>query len=97
VIPKLWRDWSPGYDAADDLTYVFESPRGPARRRAAFYLHGEQVGCMDATLIALAPEVLAPGSRPETLPGVGHFLQLEDPARVNRMISDRLGSPGTPG
>jgi pimeloyl-ACP methyl ester carboxylesterase len=52
---------------------------------------------MDATLIALAPEVLAPGSRPETLPGVGHFLQLEDPARVNRMISDWLGSPGTPG
>jgi pimeloyl-ACP methyl ester carboxylesterase len=118
VIPKLWRDWSPGYDAADDLAYVFESLRGPGRRRAALryyrnnlerglkatftikpggpalYLHGQQDGCVDARLIELAPETLAPGSQSERLPGVGHFLQLEDPERVNRMISDWLGSPG---
>jgi pimeloyl-ACP methyl ester carboxylesterase/ketosteroid isomerase-like protein len=117
VIPKLWRDWSPGYDAADDLAYVFESLRGRGRRRAALryyrnnfegglkatfrikpgapalYLHGEQDGCMDATLIELAPDAFAPGSRSDTLPGVGHFLQLEDPERVNCLISDWLGTP----
>lgn len=35
VIPKLWRDWSPGYDAASDLTDVFASLSGPGRRTAA--------------------------------------------------------------
>jgi pimeloyl-ACP methyl ester carboxylesterase len=58
----------------------------------ALYLHGEQDGCMDARLIELAPEAFAPGSQSETVPGVGHFLQLEDPERVNRLIGDWLGS-----
>ncbi len=35
VIPKLWRDWSPGYGAEEDLAHVFESLSGPGRRRAA--------------------------------------------------------------
>ncbi|HEY4004099.1 MAG TPA: alpha/beta fold hydrolase [Pseudonocardia sp.] len=34
VIPKHWRDWSPGYDAREDLRHVFEALRGPGRRRA---------------------------------------------------------------
>ncbi|MGH2874560.1 MAG: alpha/beta fold hydrolase, partial [Solirubrobacteraceae bacterium] len=35
VIPKLWRDWSPGYDPREDLVYVFESLNSRDRRRAA--------------------------------------------------------------
>ena len=35
LIPKLWADWSPGYDATDDLVHVFESLDTPARRTAA--------------------------------------------------------------
>jgi pimeloyl-ACP methyl ester carboxylesterase len=35
IIPKLWRDWSPGYDATEDLAHVFDALRGPGRRRAA--------------------------------------------------------------
>jgi pimeloyl-ACP methyl ester carboxylesterase len=31
------------------------------------------------------------GSRFEKVPGVGHFLQLEDPDRVNRLIADWIG------
>jgi pimeloyl-ACP methyl ester carboxylesterase len=34
-IEELWADWSPGYDAADDLKYVKESLRDPANLAAA--------------------------------------------------------------
>jgi pimeloyl-ACP methyl ester carboxylesterase len=34
VIPRLWADWSPGYDARQDLADVFASI-GPAARRTA--------------------------------------------------------------
>lgn len=34
LIPRLWRDWSPGYDAREDLGHVFDALRGPGRRRA---------------------------------------------------------------
>jgi pimeloyl-ACP methyl ester carboxylesterase len=118
VIPKLWRDWSPGYVASEDLTNVFTALSGPGRRRAALryyrnnlqrglkatftiapgapvlYLHGEADGCMQAELAAHAPETLPPGSRFERVPGVGHFLQLEDPRVVNALIDDWIGTPG---
>jgi len=35
LIPKLWRDWSPGYAAAEDIAYVFESLNTRQRRTAA--------------------------------------------------------------
>ncbi len=35
VIPKLWADWSPGFDAREDLEHVFAALAGPGRRRAA--------------------------------------------------------------
>ncbi|HEX6388909.1 MAG TPA: alpha/beta fold hydrolase [Solirubrobacteraceae bacterium] len=35
VIPKLWRDWSPGYDATFDLGQFWTSLDTPARRSAA--------------------------------------------------------------
>jgi pimeloyl-ACP methyl ester carboxylesterase len=112
VIPKLWRDWSPGYDAHEDLQHVFESLSGPVRRRAALryyrntlqrgigelvqmnpkapvlYLHGAGDGCAQPVLGELYSDRLPAGSRFEKVPGVGHFLQLEDPDRVNRLIAD---------
>ena len=115
VIPKLWRDWSPGYDAREDLAHVFESLDGFAHRRAALryyrnnlqrglkatftlrpgapalYLHGERDGCMQAAIAALSTEVLVSGSRFELVPGVGHFMQIENPARVNDLIEDWIG------
>ena len=41
VIPKLWADWSPEYDAREDLGDVFASIGAPARRTAAlrYYRH----------------------------------------------------------
>ena len=35
LIAKLWRDWSPGYDASADLPHVYSALGDPANRRAA--------------------------------------------------------------
>jgi pimeloyl-ACP methyl ester carboxylesterase len=35
LIPKLWRDWSPGYDASEDVARVLAALEGPGRRTAA--------------------------------------------------------------
>jgi pimeloyl-ACP methyl ester carboxylesterase len=35
LIPKLWADWSPGFDAREDLAHVFDAIGEPARRTAA--------------------------------------------------------------
>lgn len=33
LVRKLWRDWSPGYDASADLPHVLAAMTGPANRR----------------------------------------------------------------
>ena len=35
LIPRLWADWSPGYDATEDVAHVMASLDTPARRTAA--------------------------------------------------------------
>src|SRR3954469_24611026 len=35
LIPKQWADWSPGYDAGEDIAAVFEALATPNRRTAA--------------------------------------------------------------
>lgn len=126
VIPQLWRDWSPGYDASEDLRHLFAALPDRAHRRAALryyrntlqgefgrlartragaaalYLHGEHDGCIHPALGERAIPALPDGSRFAKVPGVGHFLQLEDPARVNALISDWIGpadpvNVGSPG
>jgi pimeloyl-ACP methyl ester carboxylesterase len=54
------------------------------------YLHGSTDGCMGADLIdaSVTTSIPHPDSRIEVVDGVGHFLQLEDPARVNALIVD---------
>jgi len=117
LVPKLWRDWSPGYDATDDVPSVLAALDGRAERRAslkyyrdnlrgglratfatragapALMLHGERDGCIKAGVVRDAEDLLFPGSRMELLPGVGHFLHLEDPARVEALVGEWLEGP----
>ncbi|HEX2576535.1 MAG TPA: alpha/beta hydrolase [Aquihabitans sp.] len=123
-IDRLWADWSPGYDAAEDLAHVKDCLRDPANLAAALgyyratlgtgarapeldaieaagaapltqptlYLHGATDGCMGTELIddRVLASLPAEGSRVEVIPDAGHFLHLEQPESVNRLIVDFL-------
>ncbi|QXC61197.1 alpha/beta hydrolase [Aquihabitans sp. G128] len=123
-IDRLWADWSPGYDAAEDLAHVKDALRDPANLTAALgyyratlgagakspeydaveaaaalplaqptlYLHGVDDGCMGVELIddSVRTALPHPDSRVELVADAGHFLQLEQPAVVNRLILDFL-------
>ncbi len=124
-IDRLWADWSPGYDAREDLGHVKGCLRDPANLTAALgyyratigtgyqdpaladvqaagalptpqptlYLHGKSDGCMGADLAQDAGQFLpAEGSRVELVDRAGHFLHLERPDEVNKLIIDFLGS-----
>ncbi len=54
------------------------------------YLHGREDGCMGAELIddSLRTSLPHPDSQIEVVDGAGHFLQLEQPEVVNRLIVD---------
>ena len=57
------------------------------------YLHGADDGAMGADLLAgfdTATYLPAAGSGFEVIEGVGHFLHLEQPARISAVISDWL-------
>jgi pimeloyl-ACP methyl ester carboxylesterase len=122
LVPRLWRTWSPGYDASEDLVHVREALAEPAHRSAAFgyyraaarpvrvpreyrrwqaaltdrprvpmlYLHGRQDGCLGVELAAHTAPTLPPGSAFDVVDGAGHFLQLEQPVQVNRLVRDFL-------
>jgi pimeloyl-ACP methyl ester carboxylesterase len=121
-LDRLWRDWSPGYDATDDLIEVKQSMRDPHHLAAAIqyyraaaetsppspddpyaaeqaaasstppqptlYLHGSDDGCIGVEMVRDSEPHLAGGSRFVELDGLGHFLHLEDPKRVNELILD---------
>lgn len=122
-LDRLWQDWSPGYDATEDLVHVKDSLRDPANLAAAIgyyratlgdgkrdpgldeiqaagsqpapqptlYLHGRDDGCMGAGLVEDAIGFLpAAGSKVEVIDDAGHFLHLEQPVVVNRLIVDFL-------
>jgi pimeloyl-ACP methyl ester carboxylesterase len=52
------------------------------------YLHGDNDGAFGVEGVAGAGDELPPGSRVEIVAGTGHFLHLEKPAEINRMIVD---------
>ena len=123
-IRRLWSDWSPGYDAAEDVPFVVDALRDPAHLAAALgyyraqwgakphdpalateqaaaggvptqptlYLHGADDGCIGVDLAEAAVPLLPAPSAVEVLPGVGHFLHLEQPDAVGRRIVEFLGA-----
>lgn len=56
----------------------------------ALMLHGSDDGCMGAELVAGMEAYFPRGLRIEIVPGTGHFLHQEDPARVNALVLDFL-------
>lgn len=52
------------------------------------YLHGRDDGCMGADLVGGSEEFLPPGSRADIIDNAGHFLHLEQPAQVNKLVVD---------
>ena len=74
---------SPGYDALEALG-------GQPLPQPTLYLHGADDGCMGADLIdeSVLASLPAAGSRTEVVADAGHFLQLEQPEIVNRLIVD---------
>jgi pimeloyl-ACP methyl ester carboxylesterase len=123
-VDRLWADWSPGYDAAEDLALLKPSLREPANLAAALgyyramlgatppdpsleaeqaatqqptpqptlYLHGADDGCIGAGIAEGSEAFLGEGSRVEIVAGAGHFLHLERPDVVNRLIVDFLAA-----
>lgn len=123
LVRKLWRDWSPGYAASEDLELLLRSVPDVERARAVvsyyravvrpgkaaraysqwadtwtarpivptLFLQGDQDGCLDRRFVELAMGALTGDSLAVVVPGTGHFLQVEDPAVVNRLIADFIG------
>lgn len=54
------------------------------------YLHGADDGCIGAEYATATAAVLPSGSLVEVVDGAGHFLQLEQPARVNQLVLEFL-------
>ena len=50
------------------------------------YLHGDNDGAFGVEGVAGASDELPAGSRVEIVPGTGHFLHLEKPAEINRLV-----------
>ncbi len=105
---RLWRSWSPGYDATADLEHLRDSvpDRAHATAVVSYYrallgpgvapalaepvhpllvLHGTDDHCLEPGLARLAGAT--------TVGGAGHFLQLEQPARVAASILNFLDAP----
>jgi pimeloyl-ACP methyl ester carboxylesterase len=73
-------------ELADVQAAVGSTPPQPQ-----LYLHGVDDGCMGVEIAEKASAHLTvPGSRVELVPGTGHFLHVEDPDVVNRLIVDFL-------
>jgi pimeloyl-ACP methyl ester carboxylesterase len=66
-------------------------PGGRLAGQPHLYLHGASDGCLGVDQVKGADQHLPPGSRVEIVDDTGHFLHLEKPAVVNRLILDWLG------
>ena len=56
----------------------------------ALYLHGQRDGCLALDIVGDVAAHLGPGSQFATVPEAGHFLQVERPDEVNRLVLDFL-------
>ena len=69
---------NPDYDA-------IQAAGGGELRQPTLFLHGRNDGCIGAE-VAESARTLAPWARVEIVEDAGHFLQLEQPAKVNGLV-----------
>ena len=66
------------------------TPAAGDNQQPTLYLHGDTDGAFGVEGVTGAKDELPAGSRVEILTGAGHFLHLEKPTEVNRLIVDWL-------
>jgi pimeloyl-ACP methyl ester carboxylesterase len=98
--PESWRAALGPYRA------TIRHPRSPARYAElnrlwtqppilpSLYLHGRDDGCMAPAFAYWTERVLPPGSEMAIVEHAGHFLQLEQPEKVAKLVLAFVGSPG---
>jgi pimeloyl-ACP methyl ester carboxylesterase len=55
VIPRLWRAWSPGYDAVEDVAHVRAALPDLAHRRAALRYYGNNLQRGFVAMVTVKP------------------------------------------
>lgn len=123
-IERLWAQWSPGFDATEELALLKPSLRTHENLEAALgyyratigglgldpdladlqaatghcppqpvlYLHGAIDGCIGVEVAEAANAELPERFRLHEIDFAGHFLHLEQPAEVNRLVVEFLTS-----
>jgi pimeloyl-ACP methyl ester carboxylesterase len=80
-----------GDGAKDPALDEIQAAVGSAIQQRALYLHGADDGCIGGEIAPESASALQHRmSRIEVVPNAGHFLQLEQPTAVNRLIIDFL-------
>lgn len=79
-MPERYRTWKSTWTGMPSVPFL--------------YLHGTEDGCMRVELAERLRGRLPAGCRYETIDRAGHFLQVEQPARVNALVREFLEAGG---
>ena len=87
LIPRLWRDWSPGYDATEDLAHFWDAVPTPAHRTAVLSYYRalrpwQAFRSIETTYLHGADDgcvLRGAATGAVIVEGAGHFVQLERP------------------
>jgi pimeloyl-ACP methyl ester carboxylesterase len=77
-IPERYRAWKTTWTGMPTVPFL--------------YLHGTEDGCLQVELADSADARLPGHGRYERVPGAGHFLQVEQPARVHALVREFLAA-----